>query len=144
MRAARRGGKTWYSRLVLCAERGLVSGRSTGHAQPNFMSLSNSQRSRRNGSFERGLFRCISVANIAIVQHTPLFNLRDDHVFGQSHDVLLAPVAPFNDAHSIMAAMCAAVRAAVMFAICELRSCGAKIAVPINVPVSANANPQLF
>jgi hypothetical protein len=34
-------------------------------------------------------------------------------------------------------------KAAVMFAIRELRSCGAKIAVPI-VPVPANANSQLF
>jgi hypothetical protein len=35
-------------------------------------------------------------------------------------------------------------KAAVMFAIRKLRSCGAKIAVPIHVPVPANANSQLF
>ena len=34
-------------------------------------------------------------------------------------------------------------KAAIMFAIRELRSCGAKIAVPI-VPVPANANSQFF
>jgi hypothetical protein len=53
-----------------------------------------------------------------------------------------------NDDHSIMASMRAAIpaaiNAAVIFAICKLRSCGAKIAVPIHVPVPANANSQLF
>jgi hypothetical protein len=53
----------------------------------------------------------------------------------------------FNDDHSIMASMRAAtpaaMNAAVMFAICKLRSCGAKIAVPIYVLV-ADANSQLF
>jgi hypothetical protein len=49
----------------------------------------------------------------------------------------------FNDDHSIMASMRAAINAAGMFAICKLRSCGAKIAVPIYVLVP-DANSQLF
>jgi hypothetical protein len=42
------------------------------------------------------------------------------------------------------AAIAAAMNAAVLFAIRKLRSCGAKIAVPMHVPVPANANPELF
>ena len=44
---------------------------------------------------------------------------------------------------SMRAAIPAAMNAAVMFAICKLRSCGAKIAVPIYVLVP-DANSQLF
>jgi hypothetical protein len=54
----------------------------------------------------------------------------------------------FNDDLSIMASVRAAVpgamNAAVVFAIGKLRARGAKIAVPIHVPVPANANSQLF
>jgi hypothetical protein len=54
----------------------------------------------------------------------------------------------FNDDRSIMAsmraAMAAAINAAVVFAICKLRSRGTKNAVPMHVPVAANANSQLF
>ena len=59
----------------------------------------------------------------------------------------ISAMVRFNDDHSIMASMRAAIpaamNAAVMFAICKLRSCGAKIAVPI-VPVPANANSQFL
>ena len=122
------------------------------------MSLSNSQGSRGDGSLERAFLRCISVAYASVVQHTPFITLRDDHVFSQSHDFLpalfvirllsISAMVAFDDDHSIMASMraaiAAAINAAVMFAICKLRSCGAKIAVPIHVPVAANANSQLF
>src|SRR5258706_15800489 len=36
----------------------------------------------------RTFLRCVSVVNAAVVQHTPFVTLRDDHVFGQSHDAL--------------------------------------------------------
>jgi len=59
----------------------------------------------------------------------------------------ISAMVAFNDDHSIMASMRAAIpaamNAAVMFAICKLRSCGAKIAVPIYVLVP-DANSQLF
>ncbi len=57
-------------------------------------------------------------------------------------------VVAFNDHHSITAAMLAAVPSSmqtpVMFAIGKLGSCTAKIAVPIHVSVSADANAELF
>jgi hypothetical protein len=122
------------------------------------MSLSNRQGSRGDGGLERAFLCCIYVVYASIVQHTPFITLCDDHVFSQSHDFSLVPfvgrrlsisaMVAFNDDHSIMASMRAAIAAAinatVMFAIRELRSCGAKIAVPMHVPVAANANSQLF
>jgi hypothetical protein len=47
------------SGLIFRAERGLVSGRSIGHAEVDFMSLSNSQGSRCDSSLERAFLRCI-------------------------------------------------------------------------------------
>src|SRR4029453_8243023 len=63
------------SGLILCAERGLVSGRSIGHAEVDFMSLSNSQRSRCDRSLERAFLGCISVVDASVVQHTPFITL---------------------------------------------------------------------
>jgi hypothetical protein len=60
----------------------------------------------------------------------------------------ISAMVAFNDRRSIIASMRAAIaatiNAALIFAICKLRSRCTENAVPMHVPVAANANSQLF
>jgi hypothetical protein len=62
---------TVCSGLFPCTQHGLVSGRSVGHAEADFVPFPDGQRSCDYCCLKRSLLSCVAIVNVSIVQDTP-------------------------------------------------------------------------